>query len=1078
VHDDRVLVEKRIERELWQRVLPHMHRAHSTLTVEAWHAPGEPVAYEVAAAQTYEPFAVGAQWGKPWGTTWFRLSGHIPQDWSGTELEAVIDLGFGTANAGFQAEGLVWMNGEPWQGVHPRRTAVPLAHLAPGPFTMLVEAAANPMLGAAYQPSPFGSLDTAGDRLLYRLRRADLAVRDDEVYGLCLDVEVLMGVLHGLPVDDPRRQRLLRQLERAFNLIDVDHVAATAPMARTALRPALDQPARASSLRVIGVGHAHIDTAWLWPIRETVRKCARTFASAVRLMDDAPEYRFVCSQAAQYAWMEEHYPPLFAKIAAKVASGQFVPVGGMWVEADMNLPSGESLIRQLVHGQRYFESRFGLRCREVWIPDVFGYPATMPQIYAAAGCDRFITQKLSWNKQNRFPHNTFWWEGLDGTRVLTHFPPVDTYNAEVTGEQMVFSERNFREHGWSDWALMPYGHGNGGGGPTREMVERAKRMTDLDGAPRLTLGTPGEFFEHVEAEVAHGAPVPAWSGELYFEMHRGTLTSQIKTKVGNRQCERLLREAELWWAAGGPLPVGVAEELHELWNEVLVQQFHDILPGSSIAWVHDEAERTHAHVAMRLEQSIACAFARLQAPAVAANAATHARREIVASNNTPAGDGPQQQLSSGQTAFALDIPGSGMAALIAQPIDDRIVTTEHSMANGYLAVQWDLDGTITSIIDVMRARELLPFGRKIALELAPDHPVEYDAWDLESWTPGLGSPIADEATVEWVERGPLLSRLRVRRSVDSSTIETTITMRAGSARLDLGFDIDWHHSEQLLSLMVPLDIHASDAACDIQFGHVRRPTHPSSPWDAAKFEVCAHRFVDVSEPAFGVAVLNDGRYGHCLFDGGVRVSLLRAARYPDPDADQGRHAVTISVLPHGAGLHEVLHEAEALNVPIRFVPGATDATDRNAGSATPGAVTPQAATLSATPGAVVPLAATVQDEATLERLTVPAAAAVPGGATPTVRIPGAIPAPVVTVDHSGVQLSAVKRADDDSGDLIVRLYEACGDRSRIAIRAATPLRAAARCNALEEPVETIDVADGFVAISVRPFELVTLRLTT
>ena len=1004
MHDDRVLVEKRIERELWQRVLPHLYRHRLPLTIEAWDVPGEPVPFEAAVGQEYRPFVRGQAWGRPWGTTWFRLGGEVPEAWVGDRLEAVLDLGWGMKGPGFQAEGLVWFDGEPLQGVHPRRTGVPLPQVGAGPLSFLVEAAANPSMPQSFRPSPLGSLDTAGESPLYRVTTADLAVRDDDVYHLCLDIEVLVGVMKGLPLDDPRRQRLLRQLEHAFDVIDMSDVAGTAHRARTALRPALEVPARASSMRVIGVGHAHIDSAWLWPIRETVRKCARTFASAVRLMDDQPDYRFVCSQAVQYAWMEERYPTLFARIAEKVRTGQFVPVGGMWVEADMNLPSGESLVRQLVHGQRYFESRFGIRCKEVWIPDVFGYPASMPQVYAAAGCDRFITQKLSWNKQNRFPHNTFWWEGIDGTRVLTHFPPVDTYNAEVTGEEMAFSQRNFREHGWSDWALMPYGHGNGGGGPTREMVERAHRMRDLDGTPRLQLGTSDEFFDRVEAELAAGATAPVWSGELYFEMHRGTLTSQIETKVGNRRCERLLREAELWWATGGVVPNEVAEELGVLWNDVLLQQFHDIIPGSSIAWVHDDAEREHARVAARLEELIDQAFGRFVGEGdewLVASAATHDRTEVVS-----APDG---------SPVMVQVPGGGVVSLDQGLVgDDRVVTTERTMANGQLAVAWDLEGTITSIISVPHGRELVPSRRAVTVELAPDHPVEYDAWDVESWTTGLGAPLDGDAEITWLERSPLRARVQVTRPVGvRSTMSVVYTLRAESARLDLEFDIDWHESEQLLSLMVPLDVRASEAVCDIQFGHVRRPTHPSSPWDAAKFEVCAHRFVDLAEPQFGVAVLNDGRYGHGLFDGGVRVSLLRAARYPDPEADQGRHRVTISILPHGAGLHDVLHEAELLNMPVRFVRGARD------------------------------------------------------GARGS----------LVEIDEPGVQLSAVKRADDGSGDLIVRLYEACGDRQQVSVRMDRPVRAASRCNALEEVQSGLDVADGFVAITLRPFELVTLRLS-
>lgn len=1033
MHNDRTIVEDRITRELFERIVPHVHSDVLPLTVEVWHAPGEPVSADEAAAQDYGPYVLGTAWGKPWGTSWFRCTVDVPDAWVGDRLEAVLDLGFYAAGPGFQAEGLVWLEGEPLQGVHPRRTSVPLAGVGPGRLQFFVEAAANPVMGPGYGPNPMGSLDTAPDRPLYRVRRADLAVRNDDVFGLTLDIEVLDGLMRALHADDPRRSQLLRTLEQALNAVDVRDVSGTAAGARAILAPALATPARPSALSVVGVGHAHIDTAWLWPMRETVRKCARTFASATRLMDDYPEYHFVCSQAVQYDWMERQYLALFERITERVASGQFVPVGGMWVEADMNLPSGESLVRQLVHGQRYFQSRFGVRCTEVWIPDVFGYPASLPQIFAAGGCDRFVTQKLSWNKQNRFPHNTFWWEGLDGSRVLTHFPPVDTYNAEVTGGEMVFSERNFSDHGWSRNALMPFGYGNGGGGPTREMLERARRMADLDGVPTLAIGTTNDFFTAVEAEAAAGAPVPQWRGELYFEMHRGTLTSQIRTKLGNRRCERLLREAELWWAAGGAVPTGVADEFDDLWKQVLVQQFHDILPGSSIAWVHADAEAAFERVGDRVEQLIADALGRLGLGAGlhVANAATHARAEVIDLDGC---------------AVMVSVPGSAVAPLVERSCDDVVTTTDRSMANESVAVTWDANGTITSITDLRCDRELLPTGRSVDVELAPDQPVEYDAWDLESWTHGLGSPLAGDATVQWVRRDPLVASVCVRRAVgDASSIELTYTLTAGSPRLDIGIDVDWHESERLLSLMIPLDVHAPEASCDIQFGQVRRPTHASSPWDAAKFEVCAHRFVDLAEPSFGVAVLNNGRFGHGLFDGGIRVSLMRAARFPDPDADQGRHHVTVAVLPHGPGTHEVLAHAAALNMPLRVVTGASGQAD--------------------------------------------------GGQ-------GGYPPPVVTVDHPGVELSAVKRADPamdggpdtdgqaDGGpaiggqadgttttpdDLIVRLNEACGDRARVTVQVGGGASAAWRCNLLEEPLEPVAVIDGSVTLDLRPFELVTLR---
>jgi alpha-mannosidase len=998
VHNDLKLVDARLRRELHERVLPAVYRNSIPLTVAAWDVPGEPVSYEDAMRGDYRPFTIGDHWSRPWGTTWFRFSVDVPAALVGPQLEAVIDLGFHPDSAGFQSEGLVWIDGRPVQGVHPRRTGVPLPEIGPGPFTFFVEAASNPAF-PGYRPSALGSLATAGDKPLYRLRQASLGQRDDEVLGLLLDVDVLLGLARALPADEPRGIRLMRQVESAFNVLDLEHVAETAGSARQMLRPALGLPARAGAHRVVAVGHAHIDSAWLWPIRETQRKCARTFASALRMMDTYPDYHFTCSQAAQYEWIERGHPALFQGIRDKVAAGQWHPVGGMWVEPDMNLPSGESIVRQLLFGQRYFESRFGVRSSVVWIPDVFGYPATLPQIFRQGGCSRFVTQKLSWNKQNVFPHSTFLWEGLDGSRVLTHFPPVDTYNAEITPAEVRYAESNFKDHGWSGWSLMPFGHGNGGGGPTREMMERARRMTDLDGVTPISVGTTEQFFAHVEAEAAAGAPVPVWAGELYFEMHRGTLTSQSATKVGNRRCERLLREAELWWVAAGGAPPEIAREVEGLWKDVLLQQFHDIIPGSSIAWVAEDAEAAHARVADRLEAIIADAFARIvPAGTFVANAATHARREVIVVDGEPT---------------LIHVPGSGIAPLTGTvPGEHPVVVTERSMNNGLITACWNLDGEITSIIDVGRGRELLPAGKRITLELAPDHPVEYDAWDLESWTRSLGAAITSTVSMEFVTKHALMAQLAVRREFGKSSVTQTYTMRANSARLDVGFEIDWHEDEKLLSLMVPIDVHAHEASCDIQFGHVKRPTHASSSWDAAKFEVCAHRFVDLSEPSFGVALLNDGRYGHGVQNGGVSVSLLRAAKYPDPDADHGHHSVTIAVLPHGPGLHDVLHEAEAMNLPLRLVTGHAEST----------------------------------------------------------------PPAVVVLDHRGVQIAAVKHADDGSGDLIVRLYEACGDRTTVTVRTSHPIRGALRCNLFEEPTAGVECSDGIVSLTLHPFELVTLRL--
>ncbi len=1008
MHANRDLVEKRIQRELWERVLPLVHPDQRLLTIEA----GPDVDH-------LERFEVGTSWGAPWATTWFRLTGEIPTDWVGRRIEAVIDLGFHDRAAGFQCEGLVVDLHDdgtfsPLQGIHPRRTNYAVDAVA-GAVTLHVEAASNPMF-PQFTPSTLGSPDTAGDRLLYRFRRASLVVVDPEAEALAYDIEVLDGVMRSLAPADPRRARLLRTL--ADTLDRIPDVA----VACRVIAPAMAEDFGAATRhRSVAVGHAHIDTAWLWPIRETKRKCVRTFASAVALMDDYPEYVFAASSAQHYTWIEERHPELFAKIAERVERGQWEPVGGMWVEADMNLPSGESLVRQIVFGQRYFEEKFGRRCTEVWIPDVFGYPAGLPQVFAAGGMDRFVTQKLSWNKQNTFPHSTFWWEGLDGSRVLTHFPPVDTYNAEITPEEFGFSIPNFKDHAWSTDSLMPFGHGDGGGGPTREMLERARRLAHIDSRATLEVGAPDTLFERIERD---RAAAPVWRGELYFETHRGTLTSQLKTKLGNRRCERLLVETELWAAT-----LGHRADVDHLWKEVLTQQFHDILPGSSIAWVHADAEAVFAEVSAELETRIGALLTDVAGPGVwLANPADAAVDEVVVLGSGVILDVDEraQTMSDGRTAVRVSVPALGVAPLEPQPVSDRVVLSDTSMTNGHLAIRWDSLGNITSIIDLARARELVPIGRfAAALELAVDQPVEYDAWDLESWTRSSGVPLTgpgagrDTVDVSIVDAGPLVGRVRVERTFGPSRSVVIHELHADSPQLLVHVELDWHHDEHLLSMAFPLDVRSDIAMCDIQFGVVARPTHPSSPWDAAKFEVCAHRFVDIAEPDFGVAILNNGRFGHNVFDGAVRVSLARASKYPDPNADRGHHEVTLAILPHGPGLVQVRDSAAHLNSPLRGFAGGSG----------------------------------------------------PPTASPVVRITGADGSMAV-----GAEVDAVKIADDGSGDLIVRLHEAIGNRTRISVATTGRIVEAWRCNLLEEPDSAEEVGDGVVTFTLRPFQIVTLRL--
>ncbi|MEU3843009.1 glycoside hydrolase family 38 C-terminal domain-containing protein [Streptomyces sp. NPDC028635] len=1001
MHDDRNLVEARLKRVLDERIRPAVHPESVPLDVAVWHAPGEPVPVAEGLAATPEPIAVGARWGAPWGTSWFRVTGTVPQAWAGRTVEALLDLGFDENMPGFQCEGLVYRpDGTPVKGLNPRNQWVRIGAPVEGgeEVRLHVEAASNPVIldYHPFVPTRLGDKETAGSEPQYTLTRMDLAVFDEEVWQLALDLEVLGELMAELPVDAQRRWDLLRAVERALDAVDLQDVNGTAARARAELTDVLAAPAVPSAHRISAVGHAHIDSAWLWPLRETVRKVARTTANMTALIEDEPEFVFAMSQAQQWAWVKEHRPEVWARVKKAVAEGRFVPAGGMWVESDTNMPGSEAMARQFVHGKRFFLDEFGVENDEAWLPDTFGFAAGLPQIIKAAGSKYLLTQKISWSQTNRFPHHTFRWEGIDGTRIFTHFPPVDTYNCSMKGSELAHAERNFKDKGVARHSLAPTGWGDGGGGTTREMVAKAARLKNLEGSPTVVWEPPHAFFAKAEAEYPEP---PVWVGELYLELHRATLTSQAQTKQGNRRSEHLLREAELWAATaavrtGFPYPY---EELDRIWKTVLLHQFHDILPGSSIAWVHREARATYARVAAELTGIIESAQRSLagegQVPLVF-NAAPHTRSGVPAGGaGTPAAEG---------RATREDRAGGG-----------------HVLSNGHLRVEIDARGLVVSVYDVDADREALAPGRAAGLlQLHPDFPNMWDAWDVDRFYRNTVTDLTDAETVEAGEDG---QSVRVTRSFGSSKVTQVLSLAPGERRLLIDTEVDWHETEKFLKLAFPLDVHAERYASETQFGHFHRPTHTNTSWEAAKFEACNHRFLHLEEPGWGAAIVNDSTYGHDVTrtvraDGGttttVRVSLLRAPRFPDPETDQGVHRFRHALVP-GAGIGDAVREGWRINLPERRLTGAGEV------------------------------------------------------------------APLVTADRDAVVITAVKLADDGSGDVVVRFHEAHGGRTRATLTAGFPLGGVTVTDLLERPLTDVPApaVDGDrIAVRLRPFELVTLRL--
>lgn len=994
MHDDTPQVEMRIARFVRERLTPALHRHRTPLTVTAWAAPGEPVPFATAVGQGYSAVAPGQDWGRPWGTTWFHVTGEVPAAGPGLRSEVEVDLGWTGGQPGFQAEATVYRpDGTIVKGLHPRNRHVPVA---PGPVELWLEASSNPDVGQGwtFAPTPLGDPATAGDAPLYRFGGVHAVALDETVWELAQDVWTLRGLAAELPADLPRRAEILRALEDMVDAVDPWDVSETAAAGRAVLADVLARPAYSSAHRVLATGHAHIDSAWLWPVRETVRKCARTFSGVLALMDADPDLVFACSSAQQYAWVRDAYPELFERIRARVAEGRFVPVGGMWVESDTNMPGGEAMARQFVAGKKFFAAEFGVEPLEVWLPDSFGYSAALPQIAAAAGSRWFLTQKTSWNETNRMPHHTFSWEGIDGTRLFTHFPPVDTYNAELSGRELARAQRQYAESGRATRSLVPFGWGDGGGGPTREMLAAARRTRSLEGSPRVELGSPAEFFRASEAEYLPHPPV--WSGELYLEFHRGTYTSQARTKRGNRRSEHLLREAELWATAahvqrGEPYPYDVLERL---WQRVLLLQFHDILPGSSIAWVHREAEQAHAEIAAELNGVIDAAQTALAGPGevpLAFNAAPHSRDGVPALG-----------------AASPDTPGGASVGTTAEGI---------VLDNGLVRVVVDADGLLASVRDLVADREVLaaPGG---LLQLHRDTPNQWDAWDIDAHYRRSAADLREAESVEVLERTPRRVAVRVRRRFGASTVEQTFALAAGERRVGVGTRVDWHERQRLLKLAFPLDVHAERASSEIQFGHVQRPVHTNTSWDMARFETCAHRFVHVAEAGYGAAVVNDSTYGHDVTRttraaGGttttVRLSLLRAPLFPDPESDQGDHDLHCALVV-GAGIPDAVREGYRINLPLR----------RRAGA-----------------GPVEPL---------------------------------------VAVDDPAVVVEAVKLAEDRSGDVVVRLYEAHGGRARTRLRTAFGVAGVTETDLLERPLEAPRALRDGPALELRPFQIVTLRL--
>ena len=979
-----------------------VYRERVPVSLSAYAAPDR-ISFSDAVKATYTPIEIGHRFAPPWSTHWVKIEAEVPEGWKRGDIHLLWNS---------SSEACVWQDGVPLRGLtdpHHQAFRITPDALNGSRFTCMIEVACNTLFGV----EGIGADVPEG---LGRLKQAEVALLDPTAWSLLWDYLTVAEMAEHLP-GTPRGEQALRVANDMVNAFDAQASDSLTTM-REIGRGFLAEPNGDNPFTLSAVGHAHIDTAWLWPLAETVRKCYRSFATVLRNMEAYPDFKFACSQAQQWTWMEDRYPEVYAQMKARAAEGRFVPAGGSWVEFDCNIPSGESMMRQFLYGQRYFGEKLGIRCREFWNPDVFGYSGQLPQILKHCEIDYFLTQKLSWNQFNKLPHQTFYWEAINGSRVLTHFPPADNYNAVCTIEETVQTVKNYRDLDRVNRAYHLFGYGDGGGGPTTEMLERLDRLQNLNGLPALEQCTPGDFFQRLEAE---STDLQTWVGELYFELHRGTYTTHARNKKHNRRCERLLQNTECLWAIldRDHYP-GTATE--RLWKIVLLNQFHDIIPGSSIKEVYADSGRQYAEVlnagsALR-EQALESLIDTDGDRLLAVNLLSTPRREVVELPQSCAD--AAQALPDGRALGVVAAPALGYAVTAPARTEDSLSVEESSesavLENDLVRVTLSRDGRVTGLFDKRVDRELIEEGvRGNNLVLFDDYPNQWDAWDVDAFhlEKRRDMPAANAMRVD--EAGPLRGAMTFTYAADDgTTVQQTVRLSAVSPRIDFVTEVEWKANKTFLKVEFPWALRSDHADYEIQYGSLPRPTHFNTSWDMARFEVCAHRWAALSEPDYGIALLNDCKYGYSTHGNVMRLSLLRATTSPDPGADRGTHSFTYSILPYPGSLLSagVVQEAERLNVPLLL-----RSTNRPESS-----------------------------KAWFE------------------------------TDQPAVIIDTVKRAED-SDAVILRLYEAYGTRGRVRLTSSLPFTSAALCSGLEDEQEALAWSDRGVELAYRPFQLMTLKLT-
>ncbi|WP_319025165.1 alpha-mannosidase [Paraclostridium bifermentans] len=883
---------------------------------------------------------------------WMQKVVDIPSNWEKKTVVGIFDFGETGAgnNSGF--ESLFYLNNKPYQGVDSNHKEVFLPKDINGTSIELIFRLWTGLEG--------GGIPREQE---HRINRAQLAWLDEKVDDLFYNASVILETIGELDEYSPDKVHLTKILNNAFKLIDWSYPGNedfynSLHKASDYLNKEIDKIDKHSVVNVTCIGHTHIDVAWLWRLKHTREKCARSFSTVLRLMERYPEYIFLQTQPQLYEYVKNDYPELYEAIKQKVKDGNWEVDGGMWLEADCNIPSGESLVRQILVGSRFIKEEFNKDVEYLWLPDVFGYSWALPQILKKSGIDMFMTTKISWNQYNRMPHDTFKWRGIDGSEILTHFITTPepwsqpgswfyTYNGRLTPKTVKGVWDAYTDKGITNDLLVSYGFGDGGGGVNREMLEYRKRLDKMPGLPNVKTGKASEYFRCLKEKVEKTEEyVHTWDGELYLEYHRGTYTSQAYTKMMNRKLELLYRETE-WLSTVACLTnndwsLYSNNEITKGWKTILRNQFHDIIPGSSITEVYEDAKQEYKEaedIALDIQNKLEEIYINKDEHTwTIVNNSNWNRTESIDIKCDEDGsfydeDGNKLEHQRNKDEYTVEIkniPALGYKRIILK-VDDvqddnnsvfeycdgKISTTKYD-------IEWNEYGQLTSIYDKENKREVLAKGeRGNILQMFEDKPMAHEAWDIDIFYQEKMREVKDLQSVELIEIGNLKAVIRFKYKYMNTTISQDMIVYANSNRIDFKTNVDWREKKQLLKVAFVVDIRSTMATYDVQFGNVKRPTHWNTSWDRARFESVAQQWVDLSERNYGVSLLNNCKYGHDIKDNVMRLTLLKSATHPDPVQDQGEQNFTYSLLPHSGDFIDgnTVKHAYELNQPLRAIKG-------------------------------------------------------------------------------------------------------------------------------------------------------------